>query len=151
VEGVTTSSPKGRFDGGPAFRERSGDTGFEEKTVKSLRMLFYAISIAAIVTAVAVAPRLNSAPISESEPPAGAEVKIDSFAFTPATLTVPVGAQVTWANRDEIPHNIVTQDETVKSKLLRTDEKFSFTFTKPGTYSYFCSIHPMMKGKIVVQ
>lgn len=80
-----------------------------------------------------------------------AEVKIDNFAFTPETVTIPAGTQVTWTNRDDIPHNVVSEDKSIKSKALDTDDKFSFTFTKPGTYSYFCSIHPKMKGKVAVQ
>src|SRR5260370_16573976 len=83
--------------------------------------------------------------------PTSAEVKIDNFAFTPATLTVAVGTQVTWTNRDDIPHTVVTDDKTIKSKVLDTDEKFTFTFDKPGTYAYFCSLHPKMKGTVVVQ
>ena len=81
------------------------------------------------------------------------EVKIDNFSFGPATLTVPVGTAVTWTNRDDIPHTIVSTDDpkTFKSKVLDTDEKFSFTFSKPGTYPYFCSIHPKMTGKVIVQ
>jgi plastocyanin len=80
-------------------------------------------------------------------------VKIDNFSFGPVALTVPVGTTVTWTNRDDIPHNAVSTDDPkiFKSKVLDTDEKFSFTFSKPGTYSYFCSIHPKMTGKIVVQ
>jgi len=80
-------------------------------------------------------------------------VKIDNFSFGPVTLTVPVGTTVTWTNRDDIPHNTVSTDDPkiFKSKVLGTDEKFSFTFSKPGTYSYFCSIHPKMTGKIIVQ
>ena len=81
------------------------------------------------------------------------EVKIDNFSFGPATLTVPVGSTVTWTNRDDIPHTVVSTDDpkTFKSKVLDTDEKFSFTFSKAGTYPYFCSIHPKMTGKVVVQ
>jgi len=81
------------------------------------------------------------------------EVKIDNFSFGPVALTVPVGTTVTWTNRDDIPHNTVSTDDpkTFKSKALDTDEKFSFTFSKPGTYAYFCSIHPKMTGKIIVQ
>ena len=78
------------------------------------------------------------------------EVKIDNFSFGPATLTVAVGTTVTWTNRDDIPHTVVSEDKIFKSKVLDTDEKFSFTFTKPGTYPYFCSIHPKMTGKVVV-
>jgi len=80
-----------------------------------------------------------------------AEVKIDNFSFGPATLTVAAGTAVTWTNRDDIPHTVVSDDKAFKSKVLDTDEKFSFTFTKPGTYGYFCSIHPKMTGKVVVQ
>jgi plastocyanin len=66
---------------------------------------------------------------------------------------VPVGTTVTWTNRDDIAHNTVGTDDpkTFKSKVLDTNEKFSFTFSKPGTYPYFCSIHPKMTGKIIVQ
>jgi len=80
-----------------------------------------------------------------------AEVKIDNFSFGPQTLTVPVGTTVTWTNRDDIPHTIVSTDGVFKSKVRDTDESFSYTFTKPGTYTYFCSVHPKMTGKIVVQ
>jgi plastocyanin len=81
------------------------------------------------------------------------EVKIDNFSFGPATLTVAVGTTVTWTNRDDIPHTVVSTDDpkTFKSKVLDTDEKFSYTFAKAGTFSYFCSIHPKMTGKVVVQ
>jgi plastocyanin len=80
-----------------------------------------------------------------------AEVKIDNFSFGPAALTVPVGTTVTWTNRDDIPHTVVSTDGAFKSKVLDTDEKFSFTFTKAGTYPYFCSIHPKMTAKVIVQ
>jgi len=83
--------------------------------------------------------------------PASAEVKVDNFSFGPATLTVAVGTTVTWTNRDDIPHTIVSTDKVFKSKVLDTDEKFSFTFSKAGTYPYFCSIHPKMTGSVVVQ
>ena len=80
-----------------------------------------------------------------------AEVKVDNFSFGPAALTVAAGTTVTWTNRDDIPHTVVSDDKVFKSKVLDTDEKFSFTFSKPGTYPYFCSIHPKMTGKVVVQ
>jgi plastocyanin len=83
--------------------------------------------------------------------PTTAEVKIDNFSFGPVTLTIPVGTTVTWTNRDDIPHTVVSDDKVFKSKVLDTDEKFSFTFTKAGTYPYFCSVHPKMTGKVVVQ
>ena len=79
------------------------------------------------------------------------EVKIDNFTFGPAELTVMVGTTITWTNRDDIPHTVVSTDKVFKSKVLDTDEKFSFTFSTPGTFPYFCSIHPKMTGKVVVQ
>jgi plastocyanin len=89
--------------------------------------------------------------VSAAPPAAGAEIEINNFAFSPSTMTVPVGAQVTWTNKDEIGHNVVSSDKTIKSQVLDTDEKFTFTFTQPGTFSYICTIHPRMKGTIVVQ
>ena len=87
-----------------------------------------------------------------ADAPPNVDIKIDNFSFSPATVTVPAGTQITWTNRDDIPHTVVSDDKTtVKSRALDTDEKFSFTFSKPGTYSYFCSIHPKMTGKVVVQ
>ena len=88
--------------------------------------------------------------MSAQQKPETAEVKIDNFSFGPAALTVPVGATVTWTNRDDIPHTVVSTDGVFKSKVLDTDEKFSFTFSKAGTYPYFCSLHPKMTGKVVV-
>ena len=82
-----------------------------------------------------------------------AEVKVDNFSFAPVSLTVTAGTTVTWTNRDDIPHTVVSTDDAkmFKSKVLDTDEKFSFTFTKAGSDPYFCSIHPKMTGKVIVQ
>ena len=79
------------------------------------------------------------------------EIKIDNFTFGPAEVKVPVGTAVTWVNRDDIPHTVVNTDKAFKSKVLDTDEKYSFTFTQAGTYPYFCSIHPKMTGKVIVE
>jgi amicyanin len=84
-------------------------------------------------------------------PPAPSVIKIDNFTFGPQAVTVPVGTTVTWVNEDDIPHTVVANDKSFKSKVLDTDEKFSFTFTKAGTFDYFCSIHPHMTGKVVVK
>jgi plastocyanin len=87
---------------------------------------------------------------AQSAPPTAA-VKIDNFSFAPKELTVAVGTTVTWTNHDDIPHTVVsTEGNVFKSKVLDTDEKFSYTFTKAGTFPYFCSIHPKMTGKVVV-
>jgi plastocyanin len=79
------------------------------------------------------------------------KVNIDNFSFTPPTLTVPVGAKVTWINHDDIPHIVMNTDKHFVSPVLDTDQQFSYKFTVPGTYSYFCSIHPKMTAKIIVQ
>jgi len=79
------------------------------------------------------------------------EIKIDNFSFGPATITVSVGTTVTWINRDDIPHKVVANSEEFKSKVLDSDEKFSYTFSKAGEYPYFCSLHPKMTGKVIVQ
>ncbi|WP_283950773.1 cupredoxin domain-containing protein [Pedosphaera parvula] len=86
-------------------------------------------------------------PDKESDP----EVKIDNFTFTPKTLTIHPGETVTWINRDDVPHKVVSVDKKFASQALDTDQKFSHTFTDAGTYKYYCSIHPRMTGTIVVK
>ena len=80
-----------------------------------------------------------------------AKVKIDNFTFDPPMLKVKAGTTVTWTNADDIPHTVAATSRTFKSKPLDTDEKYSFTFTVPGSYEYFCSLHPQMKATIVVE
>jgi amicyanin len=79
------------------------------------------------------------------------EVKIGNFTFDPPQLTVKAGAVITWINEDDIPHTVAAKDRQFRSKALDTDESFSFAFTTPGVYDYFCSLHPHMTGKIVVE
>lgn len=90
---------------------------------------------------------------SPQKPAAGIEVKIDNFSFVPAALEVAAGTTVTWVNHDDIPHTVVSsdKDKVFKSKVLDTDEKYSFVFAKPGRYPYFCSVHPKMTGEVVVR
>ena len=79
-------------------------------------------------------------------------VSIDNFTFTPPTLTVKAGTTVTWTNKDDIPHGIGSSTNAfAKSKALDTDDSYSFAFTTPGTYKYFCYLHPHMVGSIVVE
>jgi plastocyanin len=80
-----------------------------------------------------------------------ADVKIDNFAFAPQSLTIKAGATVTWANEDDIPHTVVASGKQFRSKALDTGDKFTFAFTTPGVYTYFCSLHPHMTGTIIVQ
>ena len=112
--------------------------------------------LASLATPVVIATLLllaGSPSVTANDRPsaANAAVKIDNFVFGPQTITVPVGTTVTWTNSDDIPHTAVSTDGVFKSKVMDTDEKFSYTFTKAGTYPYYCTIHPKMTGKVVVQ
>ena len=80
-----------------------------------------------------------------------ATAKIDNFTFVPARLTVKAGTTVTWRNEDDIPHTVTSAARLFRSKALDTDDSFSFTFTEPGIYEYFCSLHPRMTATIVVE
>jgi plastocyanin len=77
-------------------------------------------------------------------------VVIKSFMFAPTMLTVPVGTTVTWQNLDGEPHTAVSIDGQFRSPALDENDKFSFKFDKPGTYKFLCSIHPQMRGTIIV-
>jgi len=88
---------------------------------------------------------------SSAKAATGAQVNIDNFSFSPTTLTVKAGTSIKWTNRDDIPHTVFSDQNAFMSKTMDTDESFTFTPTKPGTYTYFCTIHPKMTGKIIVQ
>jgi len=75
---------------------------------------------------------------------------IDNFTFTPNTITVPVGTRIVWENNDDIPHSVVETTGKFHSAALDTEDKFSFTFDRVGTFEYFCGLHPHMTGKVVV-
>jgi plastocyanin len=128
----------------------------EDKTRKGNRtMTTKKMWIVGLATTVMIAMLLleGTPSVAANDQPSGAsaDVKIDNFSFGPQTLTVSVGTTVVWTNRDDIPHTVVSTDGVFKSKVRDTDEKFSYTFSKAGTYPYFCSVHPKMTGKIVVQ
>ena len=110
--------------------------------VKSVLKHIIAGATAAFV--LAVTPALSPA-LAED-----AAVKIDNFTFGPQELKVKAGTTVTWTNGDDIPHTVVSPN-AFRSKVMDTDGTFSFTFTTPGTYKYFCSLHPHMTGTIVVE
>lgn len=82
--------------------------------------------------------------------PAETRASIDNFTFKPDTITVPIGTTMVWENDDDIPHTVVSLDGTFRSPALDTEDKFSFTFDKAGTFEYFCSLHPYMKASVVV-
>ena len=103
------------------------------------------LALAVAVFAAATALPAASAHAAETE------VKIDNFAFAPQRVVVKAGTTVTWINDDDIPHTIASSTKLFKSNALDTEDKFSFTFTTPGAYEYFCSLHPHMTGTIVVE
>src|SRR5690349_15153118 len=96
----------------------------------------------ATATAIVLPSRAESAPHA---------VTIDNFTFNPQRLTVTAGSTVTWSNKDDIPHAIAASGALFRSKALDTDDDYSSTFPTPGTYQYFCSLHPHMTGTIVVE
>jgi plastocyanin len=104
-----------------------------------------------VVTALAVAALAAGALASQGAPAADAGVQIDQFAFLPQRITVKPGTTVTWTNDDDDSHTVASSAKLFKSGPLDTGDKFSFTFTTPGTYAYFCSVHPQMTGTIVVE
>jgi plastocyanin len=123
----------------------------ERKKSMRIRVWIAKLALTMAVAAMVVAIGGRSATVEAQQTAAGVEVKIDNFSFGPTKITVPAGTTVTWTNRDDIPHTVVSDDKVFKSKVLDTDEKFSYTFSKPGTYPYFCSVHPKMTGVVVVQ
>jgi plastocyanin len=94
---------------------------------------------------------ITDLPLEADSPVGGRDISIDNFSFSPALATVPIGATVTWTNRDDIPHTVVSTEQTFKSKPLDTDDTFSYRFDRAGAYPYFCSIHPKMTGQIEVR
>jgi plastocyanin len=81
------------------------------------------------------------------------QVAIDNFTYSPAVLTVAAGTKVTWVNRDDVPHTVTSpaKPRVLDSGTLDTDQSFSHVFSNPGTYEYFCAVHPKMTGKIIVK
>src|SRR5215472_16436435 len=115
------------------------------------RALPLAAAVALALSAAAYAADSAPAPqVAAAEPGA---VTISNFEFQPPLMTVAPGTKVTWVNKDEEPHTLLSVDggATFKSPALDTNDKFSFTFDKPGAYKYFCSLHRHMVGTIVVK
>jgi plastocyanin len=120
--------------------------------MKRTKWIFGLTALVVTAFALTTGTRANRAMSPDEKPASSATVKIDNFSFGPATVTVPAGTTVTWTNNDDVPHVVTSDDNKMfKSKALDTDDRFSFTFTKPGTYNYYCAIHPKMTAKIVVQ
>ena len=125
-----------------------------ENRTHEIRDAIFGLTVWAIVVlafAFAAAGRAWPASALTGEQGEKYEVTIDNFSFGPATLSISAGATVTWTNRDDVPHTVVSTGKKFSSPALDTDEHFSFTFTDKGTYEYYCSVHPKMTGKVIVQ
>lgn len=109
-----------------------------------------AIGLPLLVLAMSAASARRSyfARAQQEQPPV--RVSIDNFSFVPKEITVTEGTTVTWVNHDDVPHTVVSGG-AFRSRALDTDDTFAFTFTKAGSYSYFCSVHPMMVGRVMVR
>lgn len=117
--------------------------------------LHFALILTLAICAVVVASHpSHMKPHGAGSTPANAnanEVVIENFAFEPATLTVKAGTTVTWVNRDDEPHTATATDKRFNSKTLDNGDRFSQEFSTPGTYNYYCALHPKMTGKIIVK
>lgn len=110
-----------------------------------------ALSLLAASVMLGPATGVAAGPASDAVGNRAVEVIITQHAFSPETVTVPAGTTITWVNRDEDLHTATSTTGTFTSRGLDTDERFSFTLTTPGTYAYMCSLHPQMRGRIIVQ
>jgi len=109
------------------------------------------LGIGFLVLAVVAASERRShfAQAAEEAPPV-VTVSIDNFSFSPKEITVPKGTTVKWVNHDDVPHTVVSGG-VFRSKALDTDDSFTYTFADAGSFSYFCSVHPVMIGRVIVQ
>jgi len=107
-----------------------------------------------IRTVAALAAALLSSlaePIAVGAEMPAATVDIQSFAFVPQDITVAPGTTVTWTNKDQTAHSVVSKEGKFASKGMDTDDRYTFTFTAEGDYAYFCSLHPHMIGTVHVR
>ena len=115
-------------------------------------MIMRFVIAAAIFGAIVGSGLAGGVLVARAQTSSSGAVEIHNFTFTPQTLTVKAGTAVTWTNKDDTPHGIASANNAFKkSQALDTDDSYSFTFTTPGTYAYFCYVHPFMKGTIAVE
>ena len=89
--------------------------------------------------------------VATAPAPPGPKIQIAKHKYDRPILTVPVGTTVTWLNKDEDVHTVVSTTQAFRSPGLETDDAYSYKFTKPGEYQYFCTLHPLMTGKVIVK
>jgi plastocyanin len=108
-------------------------------------------------TRIGAPPAPSSAAMPATRPAADAaaaaevRVNIDNFSFDPPTVTVPAGTAIVWTNRDDVPHTVTSTTHEFRSPAMDTDATFTFRFDRPGTYPYFCAVHPHMTGQVIVK
>jgi plastocyanin len=118
---------------------------------KERKMMMRSVIAAAIFGAIVGSGLAGGVLVARAQTSSSA-VAINNFTFTPQTSTVKAGTTVTWTNKDDTPHGIASANNAFKkSQALDTDDSYSFTFATPGTYAFFCYVHPFMKGTIVVE
>jgi amicyanin len=105
-----------------------------------------------LLCSVTVLAALLMGAVQAAEPANTVQVSILGYKFDPPALTVPVGTTVVWTNRDDVPHTVTSTDKTFKSSgALDQGDSYSYTFTAAGTYAYYCTVHPFMTAKVIVQ
>ena len=83
--------------------------------------------------------------------PGDAAIQINNYVYRPKVITVKVGTTVTWTNHDYVPHTVISTTQLFRSPVFFANDNFTFTFATPGTYEYYCTIHPKMTGTVVVE
>src|SRR5581483_339502 len=115
--------------------------------ISTARIAILLVSISSLGLSIAGGPTTAASGAVHTE----TKIEIKDFAFNPQTIMVKSGEKITWINRDEEPHTVVSvEKQFTKSSALDTDQEFTITVGAPGTYTYFCSVHPKMTGTIVV-
>jgi plastocyanin len=141
---MSTAFPQPAPGSAPSAGPMKVEAARLKKVLGLSRMSFHDINHPIAITDVPLEEEMKTADAG------GQQVVVDNFSFAPAMTAVPAGSTITWTNRDDVPHNIVSTEQKFKSPVLDTDERFSHTFEAPGTYKYYCSIHPKMTGQVVV-
>ncbi len=121
------------------------------------KIIIVIIIVAALAVGIYLWVRNNQSSLDNASPKGetpqgttqGEQVTIENFAFSPSTLTIKAGTKVKWVNQDSVAHTV--KSDTFASDTLQTGESYTFQFDQTGTYDYFCSLHPAMKGKIIVE
>ena len=116
------------------------------KSACKLLVLAFAVPLAFVARGAGTAK-----PAPRASDAASYTITIKDFEFNPRNLVIPVGSKVTWTNKDEEPHKVAEINNAFTSQPLDTDEGFTYEFTTPGKYEYFCTVHPRMTGKIIVE